>query len=429
MRSCLIAAIFALIISIAQSADAAEFSLSGFGTLGYAISDKEYAYQRFIDNNGTIKRDTVFGVQADVKIKEQFGITLQGKFAPSEKDDKDWEPLLSWAFLSYRPTNDWLFRLGKLRAPIYLNSESMDVGVTYDMARLPAEMYSLAPANDFIGASFSKTWNGCIGDFMLDGYWGKAPFHRRVYMRDDAATLGRMPQGANFWNIETESAGFVMTFHRNSGIFHAGFHYAVGEMTDGQLIPGNFILQPIYYPTPMGPIHIADAYQPDPLSIGSSIRNLVYVLGFDIDLGNDFRLIAEYGRHVIPDYRAISDMHGGYLSLLKKIGKWTPYITVSGLLSEQNARELYNEVNSHKIQGPAAFLNPTQTQIVDSLKVYEQYTMAVGASYTLTPKQKIKAEWAQTHVGDMSGFIDNPPGQTISDADINVFSISYSFVF
>lgn len=429
MRSCLIAAILVLVFPIVQAAHSAEFSLSGFGTMGYAISDKEYTYQRFIDDNGTIKRDTVFGVQADVKINKQFGMTLQGKFAPSEKDDKDWDPILSWAFLSYRPTNDWLFRLGKLRAPIYLNSESMDVGITYNMARLPAEMYSLSPANDFIGASFSKAWNGCIGDFMLDGYWGKAPFHRRVYMRDDAVMLGRMPQGADFRSIETESAGLVMTFQHNAGIFRAGFHYAVGEMADGQPIPGNFILQPIYYPTPTGPIHIADAYQPDPMSIGSSIRNLVYVLGFDIDLGNDFRLLAEYGNHLIPDYRSISDTHGGYLSLLKSIGKWTPYITVSGLLSEKKARELYNEVNSHKIQGPAAFLNPTQTQIIDALKVYEQYTMTVGASYTLTPKQKIKVEWAQIHVGDMSGFIDNPPGQTISDTDIDVFSISYSFVF
>ncbi|NJL59474.1 MAG: hypothetical protein HC887_07325 [Desulfobacteraceae bacterium] len=165
------------------------------------------------------------------------------------------------------------------------------------------------------------------------------------------------------------------------------------------------------------------------MSTGASIRHLVYVLGFDIDLGHNFRLLAEYGNHAIPDYTSISGTHGGYLALLKNIGRWTPYIAVSGLLSEQKARELYNDVNAHRIQGPTAFLNATQTQIVDAIKVYEQHTMAVGTSYHLTPKQKIKAEWARTHVGDMSGFIDNPPGPTISDTDINVFSISYSFVF
>ncbi len=189
MKSYLIAAILALFLSLMQVVYAAEVSISGFGTLGYAVSDKEYAYQRFIDDNGTIRRDTVFGLQADVKINGQFSMTLQGKIAPSDKDDKNWDPVLSWAFLSYRPTNDWLFRLGKLRVPIYLNSESMDVGVTYDMARLPAEMYSMAPANDFVGASFSKTWNACIGDLMLDGYWGKAPFYRRGCMGGESGLL------------------------------------------------------------------------------------------------------------------------------------------------------------------------------------------------------------------------------------------------
>jgi opacity protein-like surface antigen len=424
-----IAVTLALFVSVVQIADAAEFSLSGFGTAGYAISDKEYSYQRFIDDNGTIKRDTVFGVQADVKFNEQFSLTVQGKFAPSEKDDDKWSPDISWAFLSYRPSNNWLFRAGKLRAPVYLNSENMDVGITHDMARLPSEMYSLTPANDFLGASFSKTWSGCIGEFLLEGYWGKAPFYWRIYMRDDAVMLGGMPEGANFQKINMESTGFVMTFQRNSNIFRAGFHYATGEMADGSPVIGNYTLQPVYYPTPMGLMHIGDIYQPDTLNRITSNRNLIYVLGCDIDLGSDFRLIAEYGRRVIPDMDSVPDTHGGYVSLLKKIGKWTPYFTVSGLYSEQKVRDLYNAVDAYQLQGPGAFLNPTQRQIADSIQTYNQYTLAFGTSYSLTPKQKIKAEWAQTHVGNVSSFIDNPPGDRISDVNINVFSISYNFVF
>ena len=256
MKSCLKAVMFASFLLLIQVADAAELSLSGFGTAGYAISDKEYSYQRFIDNNGTIRRDTVFGVQADVKFNELFSMTLQGKFAPSEKDDKDWEPVLSWAFLSYRPTNDWLFRLGKLRVPLYLNSENLDVGITYNMALLPAEMYSLSPVNNFIGASFSKIWSPDFGDILLDGYWGKTPFYWRVYMRDDATMLGGMPQGANFWPMDMESAGLVINFQRNTSVFRIGIHYATTEMRDGSTINERYTLQPVYYPTPMGPVHM-----------------------------------------------------------------------------------------------------------------------------------------------------------------------------
>ncbi len=429
MKSCLIVAISVFVISLIQVSDAAEISLSGFGTAGYAISDKEYTYQRFIDNNGTIKRDTVFGAQLDVKITEQFSITLQGKFAPSDKDDKDWAPVLSWAFLSYRPANDWLFRLGKLRVPLYLNSENLDVGITYNMALLPAEMYSLSPVNNFIGASFSKTWSPDFGDILLDGYWGKIPFYWRVYMRDDAAMLGGMPQGANFWPMDMESAGLVVTFQRDTSIFRVGIHYATTEMRDGSTINERYTLQPVYYPTPTGLLHIGNAYQYDIPNLSKSIRYIVYVIGFSTNIGYDFRLMGEYGRRVVPDFDGAPDSHGGYLALHKKIGKWTPYISGSGLLSARKVLNMFNEINSYQIYGPADFLNPIQRQLVDSINAYDQYTLAVGTSYSLTPKQKIKAEWGQTHIRDTSAFIDNPPGSRISDSNINVFSILYSVIF
>jgi hypothetical protein len=143
----------------AMTAHAAEVSLSGFGTLGYAKSNQAYNFERFVNNNGTIARDSVAGVQADIKLTDQIGATIQGKFAPSLTKDAAWDATLSWAFLSWRPSNDWLVRLGKQRLPLYFYSESTDVGVTYDLAHLPSEMYSISPSTDYIGASASKTWN------------------------------------------------------------------------------------------------------------------------------------------------------------------------------------------------------------------------------------------------------------------------------
>ena len=131
---------------------------SGFGTVGYARSDQPYTYQRFIDDNGTFWRDTVAGLQVDAKFADKFGATVQFKLAPASNNDNEYKGTVSWAFLSWRPTNDWLFRAGKQRIPLYLYSETVDVGVTYDFARLPTEMYSIISSNDFIGLSFSKTW-------------------------------------------------------------------------------------------------------------------------------------------------------------------------------------------------------------------------------------------------------------------------------
>ena len=97
---------------------AADISLSGYGTVGYAQSDQSYDYQRFVSEQGTFKRDSVLGVQMDAKLSDEFSFTLQGKVAPSLKSENDVDATVSWAFLSWRPTNDWLVRAGRIRVPI-----------------------------------------------------------------------------------------------------------------------------------------------------------------------------------------------------------------------------------------------------------------------------------------------------------------------
>mgnify|MGYP003417478779 CR=1 FL=1 len=73
--------------SACAGALAQEFSYSGFGTVGAAVSNKDYKYQRFITDNGTVKRDSVLGVQFDAKFSSQWSATLQAKVAPAEDNE------------------------------------------------------------------------------------------------------------------------------------------------------------------------------------------------------------------------------------------------------------------------------------------------------------------------------------------------------
>lgn len=61
---------------------AAQVSLSGFGTLGYAISDQEYRYQRFVNEHGTFMRDSVLGVQADIRLSKSSASSPKGRSPP-----------------------------------------------------------------------------------------------------------------------------------------------------------------------------------------------------------------------------------------------------------------------------------------------------------------------------------------------------------
>jgi hypothetical protein len=118
--------------------------------------------------------------------------------------------------------------------------------------------------------------------------------------------------------------------------------------------------------------------------------------------------------------------------VLKRIEKWTPYISYAYLRSESSQLSLYNKVNSNTVPAlipGAALVNASQRVGADSILVYDQTSWAIGTSYALSSTQKLKAEWMRVRIGQVSSFVDAPPGSNIRNQNINVLSLSYSVVF
>jgi hypothetical protein len=405
--------------------EAAEVSFSGFGTLGYARSDQPYAYQRDIDDGGTFMRDSVLAVQMDAKLTPQWGATVQAKLAAADDDDDRWQPTLSWAFLSWRPDNEWLLRFGKLRIPTYLNSENLDVGATFDYARLPVEMYSLAPTSDFTGVSFSKTWGLESGDLSLDGYWGTAQTDLRNYVRDGIPFV--IPAGPNYGGVDIESMGLVLTYSGNNSTYRLGLHKAIAKNSNGAPSP----IEPVW--VTLGPGVGYYEFQPGLVPSRDEVDySPIISLGADIDLGHDIRLAGELATRRANIATGLKTL-GGYVSLRRNVGHWTPYVYYARLHSDDEMLDLYQAMDQNSVPPSvyydAAIINASQHIFADYLKAYDQHTWAIGTSYNLSPTSKIKAEWARTHVGVASSLVDSPSGGLVSDQTINVLSLSYSFVF
>jgi hypothetical protein len=435
----------------AMSAEAVDVSLSGFGTVGYAESNQTYNFERFINKNGTIKRDSIAGVQADIKFTDQIGATIQGKIAPSLINDSSWDTTLSWAFLSWRPSNDWLLRLGKQRVPLYLYSESTDVGATYDFAHLPSEMYSISPSTDYIGASVSKTWNPSLGELTLDVYAGSMATHWRTYQRDNVLIPGSpMQPGANFRSINLKSDGFALTLQRDEDRYRASFHKTTTSLNPGDYVPGYLTLTtaggipalsplaPLVAPATLNQVIAGTAYTVLPQAQVTSINSLVFTFGAEINLPRDFRVIGEYGRRKATNVVNGVDTNAGYLALLKDIDAWTPYISYAAIKSRSDTLNTYQAVNGNgnaltspvpALAQAVAGINASQRILADGLMVYDQNTIALGASYRVSPTQKIKMEWARTHVGVTSSFVDAASFGNVSNQNIDVLSFSYNFVF
>jgi hypothetical protein len=418
-----------LILSIPFAVHA-EIQFSGFGTLGGAISDQDFIYQRYLDDGGTLNRDSLIGLQLDAQLADAWNLTLQVKAAPSTHDENAWAPTLSWAFLSWRPENNLLLRAGKLRLPLMLYSANSDVGVTFDFTRLPTELYSLLPTTDVNGLALTRTWLDGEREWTLEGYVGVMRTHWRYFLRDNMEPL--FPAGASFLGYDFVMGGLALSLHDRENVWRIGLHRTDAECDLGP-VPTAFPFVTLVPGTDIGYYQISDE-MPGP-GISSVDKYIIYLLtlGAEIALPNDFRLIGEYGQRRF-DNAAIAgpNTDAGYLALLRRIGRWTPYIYWSGIRSREQALNLTDALNSNRVPEviPGAdAINATQRAGADMLGPYDQQSWAIGASYSLSPTSRIKTEWMQTRTGILSSFVNAPADEDSGGRQINVFSLSYSLTF
>lgn len=446
-RLCLFTS-FACWIGVQPAAMAMDLSYSGFGTLGYARSNQPFVFQRFISDTGTLERDSIAGIQLDARFTNQIGATIQAKLAPSMNSDSAWEPALSWAFLSWRATNDLLIRFGKQRSPAYLFSETMDIGVTYDFARLPTEIYDLVSSNDYIGASLSNTWTAGRNEWVLDVYGGRMDnIYWRFYQRDHDPSTGTNNKagseaGAHFQPARYTGGGVILSLLRGASRYRIGWHHLNATVTTHDWrMPTNQTLVPAsgLAPSALAPAIGGSVYTVLPQDYAKKTSNLAIILGANIQLPRQVRLIGEFAYREVQNVRTGVNTNSGYLALLKDIRKWTPYAYFAKIKSKLDMLDLYQVLNQgagavalapipEVIEATTA-INASQRALADSLSVYDQQTIALGAAYRITPKQKFKLEWARTHIGVASSLVDAPPGGNVSHEDINVFSLSWNMVF
>ncbi|MDF2152232.1 porin [Vibrio sp. CAU 1672] len=135
-------------------------TLSGFGSTSVAVSDNEtpLLVNRAINDSTCFDCDTTFGLQLDY-YHNAFKASAQLVKRPQD----NWsEPQLEWAYLAYSHEN-FQFRGGRLRMPLFLASEYYFVGHAYPSARPAAEVY-----NSVLGITayngLSVIWNHELND-------------------------------------------------------------------------------------------------------------------------------------------------------------------------------------------------------------------------------------------------------------------------
>jgi len=394
---------------------AADLTLTGFGTVGYARSDQDFQYLRYIDNDGTFKTDSLIGIQAEAQFNSQWGATVQAVVSAPRTRDDGHEAKVRWAFLSFRPDNEWLIRVGRVRPPVLINTQNAEVGVTYDQLRLPAEVYSLSPVYDFDGAAVTKTWALGSAELSLDGYWGKTNVKYRFHAQSEPLQP--------YFPEHVTVKGLVLSHTSGTLLLRGGAHHATVETAGPELIPQTFSPRRVQVPPPDGgTLFVPTGFKP-------GFDFTVLTLGADWRF-NSWRLTAEYAQRIVPDVQIAFASKAGYGTLAYQVGRWTPYITYARLLSDRKVREVYRGINGTPVplavqNRPPFFPANFHRLLTDQISVYDQYSTMLGVSYSFSATSKLKFEWMRTKVGLASSLVDGE----VHDKAFNVFSASYSVAF
>lgn len=425
----------AAVITVAASmapTQAMDLSWSGFATVGYAQSNQDFHYLRWIDDGGTFNTETVAGLQLDLRFSPHWSATVQLRAAPATDHDSRWDVEPGWAFVAWRPNDDWLLRAGKLRVPLYLYSEVLDVGAAYDMARLPVEMYSLSPIDELVGFSVGYDWRfDAAGEYLLNMtlFSGGDEVTTRGWVPNGIPPL--LPSGASFLDTDAWATGLVFDLTMPDTRLRALVLRARAKIDGGS--PKNF--PRVELGGGLGYYKVADAFPGPPLDYQDVVHNDLYALGAEHRFAGGWRVAAEYARIVQHDVDLGSDSHGGYVALFKELGRFTPYASLGRLKSTDDQLDITRNLASNSLplcslQSCAdVFINAAQQAAAAQSYATDQRTFALGTSMTV-PGGKLKLEWARTWVDDTSRLIDERPGEAlIEDRQINVWTLNYSVAF
>ena len=123
--------------------DTGHFIFNGFGTLGVSRlggedNGRSYGAQGQVNHRWRGDELSRLGGQFTYYFRDDLEATAQIKAAA---DQDSWGLDLDWLYLAWQTTDRLTLRAGRLRNPVYMYSETLNVGVTYPWLRLPDEVY------------------------------------------------------------------------------------------------------------------------------------------------------------------------------------------------------------------------------------------------------------------------------------------------
>jgi len=197
----------ALASSTAYAVEQGEFVYHGFGTVGITHlggeDDLDYGIQGQTNDGWRGDQLSKFAVQGQYGITDTLSLTGQLGTKPVQDS---WEVGPGNIYLAWQANDNLTLRGGRIGTPIYMYSETLQVGFSYPWLRLPEEVYSLVQLTSHDGADILYNRSTALGalSFQLSG--GNA-IGREQYALDDMHDIDYRDVFATSLALSTDNFG------------------------------------------------------------------------------------------------------------------------------------------------------------------------------------------------------------------------------
>lgn len=187
MRLRVILLLTAVLASPGLSAEqTGDFTFHGFGTLGLTRlggedNSRSYGIQGQVNQRWRGDELSRLGGQLTWHIRDDLEATAQVKAAA---DQDSWGVDLDWLYLAWHSTDRLTLRAGRLRNPVYMYSETLNVGAAYPWLRLPDEVYFQLQIPHYEGVDLQYNIPLAFGSVVWQVNGGQAR-NRDHFIHDD----------------------------------------------------------------------------------------------------------------------------------------------------------------------------------------------------------------------------------------------------
>lgn len=276
---------------------AGEIDITGYTSLIGAKTDAENAtyMNDYASDHIDFNHHSLLGLQLNTEVIDnlELSVSLIGR------GKEDFKAEFSWFYATYTITDNSSLRFGRLKVPIYMVSNYIDIGHAYPWVTPPEEVYSInvIDSNDGLEYIFESDLFGSI--FLFNTYVGSDK-------NDQYLAPSYINDGVNTGTVVYKT-GDKIKFEAHD-IFGAEISFATDYVT-------------------LRASHNQAIIDSDELGIASS-RMSFGGFGIIVDVAN-FILYAEAVHRFSTDsmQAAFPDQNSNYVTLGYKISKVMPYIT------------------------------------------------------------------------------------------------------